>query len=139
MPAPMTTTRAEVGTEAIPASSHETDLLRIMQRDALSETGNKHPSPPPCLSRRTAKETEDGAAGSREKAQVPCSQEFTMSGWASIHFLAAAVGSILSFAMYSATVFWSSLVQWKFFTSVIAGEPESANFLEISLLRLYGG
>ena len=44
-----------------------------------------------------------------------------------------------SLAMYSATVFWSSLVQWKFLTSVNAGQPESANFVEISLFRSYGG
>src|SRR4051794_25294205 len=111
-----------------------------MQRGALSETGNKHPSPRrACQDARRRRRRTYSADRRETKAQVPCSQEFTMSGWAVIHFLAAAVGSILSFAMYSAAVFWSSLVQWKFFTSVIAGEPESANFLEISLLRLYGG
>jgi hypothetical protein len=44
-----------------------------------------------------------------------------------------------SLAMYSATSFWSSLVQWNCLTSVTAGEPESANFVEISLFRWYGG
>ena len=71
--------------------------------------------------------------------QVPCSHWSTMSGLASIHFFAAASGSILSLAMYSATLFWSSLVHWKFLTSVYAGEPESANFFETSLFSWYGG
>lgn len=43
-------------------------------------------------------------------------QASTLSLLASTHFLAAASGVILSTAMYLATVFWSSLVQLKFFT-----------------------
>lgn len=45
------------------------------------------------------------------------SQALTLSGLASTHFFAAASSDSLSTAMYLATVFWSSLVQWKFFTS----------------------
>lgn len=44
------------------------------------------------------------------------SQALTLSGLASTHFFAAASSDSLSTAMYLATVFWSSLVQLKFFT-----------------------
>lgn len=44
------------------------------------------------------------------------SQASTLARLASTHFFAAASGVILSTAMYLATVFWSSFVQWKFFT-----------------------
>jgi hypothetical protein len=43
-------------------------------------------------------------------------QASTLPRLASTHFFAAASGDILSTAMYLATVFWSSLVQVKFFT-----------------------
>src|SRR5689334_12068485 len=71
--------------------------------------------------------------------QVPCSHWFTRSWLAAIHLSAASGPAMPSFAMYSATWFWSSLVQWKFLISVTAGEPELANFVEISLFRWYGG
>lgn len=44
------------------------------------------------------------------------SQASTLSLLASTHFFAAASSDILSWAMYLATVFWSSFVQLKFFT-----------------------
>lgn len=43
-------------------------------------------------------------------------QASTLSLLASTHFLAAASSDSLSWAMYLATVFWSSFVQLKFFT-----------------------
>lgn len=43
-------------------------------------------------------------------------QASTLSLLASTHFFAAASSDSLSWAMYSATVFWSSFVQLKFFT-----------------------
>lgn len=46
------------------------------------------------------------------------SQASTLSLLASTHFFAAAASLILSWAMYLATVFWSSFVQLKFFTSL---------------------
>ncbi len=44
------------------------------------------------------------------------SQASTLTRLSSTHFFAAASGVILSTAMYLATMFWSSLVQLKFFT-----------------------
>src|SRR6478672_2309454 len=41
---------------------------------------------------------------------VPWSHAATLSGLASIHFLAASSSFMFSLAMYSATLFWSSLV-----------------------------
>lgn len=43
-------------------------------------------------------------------------QASTLSLFASTHFFAAASSDSLSWAMYLATVFWSSFVQLKFFT-----------------------
>ena len=45
------------------------------------------------------------------------SQALTLSGLASIHFLAASSGDIPSSVMYFATRFWSSLLQLKFLIS----------------------
>ena len=71
---------------------------------------------------------------------MPCSQALTLLWLASIHFLAAAAGRFMpSLAMYSATWFWSSLVHLKFLIRATAGDSESANFVEISLFRWYGG
>ena len=49
-------------------------------------------------------------------ASAYLSQASTLSLLASTHFFAAASSVILSWAMYLATVFWSSFVQLKFFT-----------------------
>lgn len=60
-----------------------------------------------------------GKGGGGEKPPPPngyFSQASTFERFASTHFFAAASGFILSFAMYFATRFWSSLVQLKFFT-----------------------
>lgn len=54
---------------------------------------------------------------SRSTADRWPSQALTFSGFASIHFFAAASAVIVPSAMYLATVFWSSLVHVKFFTS----------------------
>jgi hypothetical protein len=44
----------------------------------------------------------------------------------------------LSTAMYLATVFWSTLVQLKFFTKAAPVVPDPANFLLTILSRSYG-
>src|SRR5919107_1905735 len=72
-------------------------------------------------------------------APAASSQASTLSGLSSIHFLAASSGSIWSSAMYFATRFWSSLVQWNAFTRSYAGLPDSANFFETTLFSGYGG
>ena len=67
------------------------------------------------------------------------SQASTLSWLASTHFFAASSGDMPSCPMYIDTRFWSALVHLKFLTRSTAGEPESANFVAISLFRWYGG
>jgi len=63
------------------------------------------------------------------------SQAATCSGCASTHFLAAASG-FMPFWMSVATESWSALVQLKALASFAAGEPLSANFLEMILFKM---
>src|SRR5262245_9466836 len=66
-------------------------------------------------------------------APVPASHLATSCGCASMNFLAASSSLIPSTAIERATEFWSSAVHWKFFTSVYAGLPDSANLVETIL------
>ena len=59
----------------------------------------------------------------------------TFCGLSLTHLAAAASGDIPPCAMYSATTFWSWLVQWKFCTSLAAGLPDCMNSLLAILSR----
>src|SRR5436190_17552567 len=126
MPAPMTTTRAVGGTEAIKASFRSSEVsLLIAQHCAPFATPSHPASAVGCVSTRPAhapllrQRCQRVTSGSlfdtvvgvlstgkeRSGQEMPFSQALALSGLASTHFLAAASGSILSWAMYFATRF----------------------------------
>ena len=69
-------------------------------------------------------------------ADAAATQACHFVGFASTHFLAAASSFMPSLAMYSATWFWSSLVQLKALTKPTAGLPESIHAFRATLFRL---
>ena len=80
--------------------------------------------------------TEPSFSGASSIPDRQPSQALTLSGFASIHFLAAAAGSILSTAMYFATVFWSSLLHWNFLTKAT---PASSVFAAHLVEKIFSG
>ena len=63
----------------------------------------------------------------------------TLALFAAIHFLAASSGFIFLPAIMTATAFWSCAVQLNFLITLTAGEPDFANFVEMTLRRSYDG
>ena len=63
----------------------------------------------------------------------------TLSGFSSTHWAAASSGDMPSSEIYFATVFWSSLVHSKFWTSSTPGPPSSTQEVEAIFLRVVSG